>query len=350
MRIVVTGGTGSLGRAFLRRLAAQKPAPIGDDNNIYTVPPHYRDKPDVGVMFSRDELKQAQVMESLGYPDNIRACIGDVRDPDRLRVAFRGADVVIHAAALKRVDAVAMHADETVKTNIVGSVNVFRAAMDCGVPKVLLISSDKAVLPTNSYGASKQMAEWVATGFNTYSVPAGTRIATIRYGNVLGSRGSVVHIWRKALREGRSLPLTNPDATRFVITMDQALTGISEALRVMQGGEIFVPKLGWCYVRDIGLAMVSGGETVKFETVGLRPGGEKIHEQLLSDDERHRCGSTEHAYVVVPHIHSWGIAHPWVLHDPAQIPEYVSGNPQLERATPRDLAPLIAAVPEEGLF
>ncbi len=297
-------------------------------------------------MYSRDELKQAQVLEGLDHPDNIRACLGDVRDVDRLKMAFRGADVVIHAAALKRVDAVASHADETVKTNILGTLNVCRAAMDCAVGRVLLISSDKAVLPTNSYGASKQMAEWVATGFNTYSVPAGTRIASIRYGNVLGSRGSVVHIWRRAIRENRPLPLTSIGATRFVITMGYALDCIGEALEVMQGGEIFVPHLPWCYVQDIGLAM--GVSQQAFELVGFRPGGEKVHEQLLSDDERSRCSETGQSYVVLPHIRSWGVKKEWVYSH--SIPEYVSGSERIPRSSVASLAPLIAAVPEEGAF
>ena len=327
MRIVVTGGTGSLGRALLRRIAELYPR-------------------DVGVMFSRDELKQAQVMESLGYPDNIRPALGDVRDLDRLMVAFRGADVVIHAAALKRVDAVASHADETVKTNILGTMNVCRAAMERGVGRVLLISSDKAVLPTNSYGASKQMAEWVATGFNTYAVPQGTRISSIRYGNVLGSRGSVVHIWRRAMEAGHPLKLTDPDATRFVITMDQALEAISEALETMQGGEIFVPRLPWCYVSDIGVAMGAAS----FQVVGLRAGGEKVNEQLLSDEERTRCSETDRSYVVLPHARSWGWEREWALSAPMTIPEYVSGGQRIPRAQVGHLAAVIAAVPEEGAF
>lgn len=327
MRIIVTGGTGSLGRALLRRIAGEG-------------------QPKVGVMFSRDELKQAQAYESLGRPDNIRPCLGDVRDLERLRVAFHGADVVIHAAALKRVDAVAMHADEIVKTNIVGTMNVCQAAMDCGVGRVLLISSDKAVLPTNSYGASKQMAEWVATGFNTYAVPRGTRIAAIRYGNVLGSRGSVVHIWRQAIREHRPLPLTTPDATRFVITMDHALDCIGEAIEAMQGGEIFVPRLPWCYVQDIGLAL--GATRGDFEIVGLRAGGEKIHEQLLSDEERTRCSETARSYVVLPHSRSWGWEREWVK--AVTIPEYVSGGQRIPRIMVGQSAPLIAELPEEGAF
>ena len=299
-------------------------------------------------MFSRDEFKQAQVMESLNYALNIRACLGDVRDLDRLQTAFYGADIVIHAAALKRVDVVAMHADETVKTNIIGTMNVCQAAMDCGVGRVLLISSDKAVQPTNSYGASKQMAEWIVTGFNTYSVPRGTRIAAIRYGNVLGSRGSVVHIWQKAIRENRHLALTNIAATRFVITMSQALGYIDEALEQMQGGEIFVPRLPWCYVKDIGLAMGVTGSA--FETVGLRPGGEKIHEQLLSDDERHRCAETAGSYVVVPHTRTWGIEREWIKSESMTIPEYVSGRRNIPHISAAELVPFIASVPPEGAF
>ena len=325
----MTGGTGSLGRALLRRIAAEG-------------------KPKIGVMFSRDELKQAQAYESLGAPDNVRPCLGDVRDLERLRVALRGADVVIHAAALKRVDAVAMHADETVKTNILGTMNVCQAAMDCGVGRVLVISSDKAVLPTNSYGASKQMAEWVATGLNTYSVPRGTRIAAIRYGNVLGSRGSVVHIWRRAMEAGHPLKLTHPNATRFVITMDQALDCIGEALEVMQGGEIFVPRLPWCYVADIGIAM--GAPAGGFEVVGLRAGGEKIHEQLLSDEERTRCSETTRSYVVLPHARTWGWEREWVPAASMTIPEYVSGGQRIPRTTDQLLAPILARIPEEGAF
>ena len=305
------------------------------------------------VVFSRSEYTQAEFAASLTadlgrdiVASRVRWCLGDVRDPDRLRMAFHGADVVIHAAALKRVDAVAQHPDETVKTNIIGTMNVCRAAMDCGVPRVLCISSDKAVEAHNSYGASKAMAEWVATGFNTYSVPRGTQIATIRYGNLLGSRGSVVHVWRQAIRENRLLPLTDPAATRFVITMSQALGCINEAIEQMQGGEIFVPRLPWCYVQDIGLAL--GVSSMAFKTVGLRAGGEKIHEQLLSNDERHRCSETTLSYVVLPHIRSWGVEKEWGFSH--SIPEYVSGMEHIRRLLAVDLAPLIAAVPDEGAF
>jgi UDP-N-acetylglucosamine 4,6-dehydratase len=327
VRIVITGATGSLGRALTRKWSAEPDCTV--------------------VALSRDELKQAQMAESLGHNlSHVRFCLGDVRDAERLRMAFHGADVVIHAAALKRVDAVAMHADETVKTNIIGTMNVCRAAIDCGVPKVLLISSDKAVLPTNSYGASKQMAEWVATGFNTYSVPRGTRIAAIRYGNVLGSRGSVVHIWRRAIKANQPLKLTTWGATRFVITMDQALDCIGEALEAMQGGEIFVPRLPWCFVEDIGLAM--GVSRHAFEIIGLRAGGEKIHEQLLSDEERTRCSETARSYVVLPHIRNWGVEKEWP--GSHSIPEYVSGMEHIRRLLAVDLAPLTAAVPAEGAF
>jgi len=333
-RTLVTGGTGSLGRAITRQ--------------------RIRESDDVVVVFSRSEYAQAQFHESLvadvglaTVEKKARWCLGDVRDPDRLRMAMRGVDTVIHAAALKRVDAVAQHPDEVVKTNIVGTVNVIRAAMDSGVQRVLVISSDKAVLPTTSYGTSKQMSEWIAVGMNTYTVPAGTAVAAIRYGNVLGSRGSVVHIWREAIRQNRNLPLTKTGNTRFIITMDQALQQIRFALDNMQGGEIFVPKLPWCYVEVIGQAM---SPRAYFDLVGLRPGGEKEHEQLLSDEERHRCAETAGAYVVVPHIKTWHTEDYWTPQVPALIPAYVSGSGQRPTITPRELEPLIAAVPEGGLF
>ena len=191
------------------------------------------------------------------------------------------------------------------------------------------------------------MAEWVSTGFNTYSVPAGTRIACLRYGNVLGSRGSVVHIWRQAIERGEPLPLTDPGATRFIITMDQAVAAVRRSLQEMSGGEIFVPKLPWAFVEDIGRAMVGIQVDSPFQIIGLRPGGEKIHEALLSDEERHRCADTTQAYVVIPSVRSWG-GEGWTKGKPA--PPYASGSPHVPRMLPSHLRPLIDAVPEGGLF
>lgn len=285
MKVGITGGTGSLGSALVRWLLKHQMA-------------------EKIVILSRDEIKQAQLAEELGsHPKILRFFIGDVRDQPRLLNAFYGLSVVVHAAALKRVDAVAYNPIEVVKTNILGTQAVIEAACACRVPRVLVISSDKAVEPTNVYGASKNLAEHLAVGANAYTFAQGTRVSAIRYGNVLGSRGSVIPAWRRRIREGAPLPLTDPRMTRFWITMPQAIEAVWTAMRDMAGGDIFVPDLQAMALTDLAEALAP---KYPIKMVGIRPGGEKLHERLLSQEEPRRTVRREGAFVIQPAIRTWG--------------------------------------------
>lgn len=290
MKVAITGGTGTLGRALTRRFL---------DDGAERV-----------VIVSRDEVKQAQMAAEFAADEpRLRFFLGDVRDRDRIVHAFWDCDVVVHAAALKRVDAVAYNPTEVRRTNIEGSANVTAAAMAAGVHRVLMISSDKAVHPTNIYGVTKAAMEHEAVAMNAMSVPRGTWIAVARYGNVLGSRGSVVHTWRERLARGERVPLTDERMTRFWITINEACDVVLEALRSMEGGEIFVPLLPAMSMLDLATAMGAGSA---FDITGLRPGGEKLHEQLMTTEESGRMAQAGSLFAILPHVHSWTSAGwPW---------------------------------------
>jgi UDP-N-acetylglucosamine 4,6-dehydratase len=230
----------------------------------------------------------------------LRWFVGDIRDQDRLKLALQGVDVVIHAAALKRIDAVVNESLELDKTNVRGTVNVLEAALVCGVRKVLVVSSDKAVQPTNAYGCTKMLAECHAVGFNAYSKPRGMSVSCVRYGNVFGSTGSILHIWRQALKEGKPLPMTSPNMTRFHLTLPQAVEFCISSVNRMIGGEIFVPDLPAWRLTDLAEAM--GGTP---QLIGLRPGGEKLAEIMLSEEEPHRTLWQDDRYLVMPAHKSW---------------------------------------------
>jgi UDP-N-acetylglucosamine 4,6-dehydratase len=285
MNYLITGATGSLGTALISRLIA-----IFEADRI--------------VCFSRDEYKQAQL--AVKYPDHhLRWFLGDVRDRDRLSHAMHGIDVVIHAAALKRVDAVSYNPSEVIKTNVLGTMNVIEAAWANGVRKVVVVSSDKAVEPMNIYGMSKGLAEAYAIAANSYTAPSGTNVACVRYGNVLGSRGSVVEKWRQ-LSAQSSVKVA--DCTRFWLTMDTAVDFILKVVDKMNSGWIYVPKLRAASIATLAESMglkVSGEEQ-------LRVGGEKRHEKLLSTDELNRIYDFGFAYGVKPALSSW---------DGYQVPE-----------------------------
>jgi UDP-N-acetylglucosamine 4,6-dehydratase/5-epimerase len=283
MKVCITGGTGTLGSALVRKLS-------GDGHGRV-------------VVLSRDEQKQALLADSLTYTDNVRFFLGDVRDQDRLVDAFHGCDTVIHAAALKRVDAVAYNPTEVRKTNIQGSANVTAAALAAGVKRVLMISSDKACEPTNIYGVTKAAMEHEAVAFNTISVPRGMRVACTRYGNVLGSRGSVIHIWREKAAKGEALPLTSTQMTRFWLTVDNAVCIVLEALQSMHGGEIFVPRLPAMALTDLAHAIAPRAD---FKITGLRPGGEKLHETLVTAEESSRIVPVNsYLMAIAPHMSPW---------------------------------------------
>lgn len=281
--ILITGGSGTFGRAFIRATLA-----TGHWSRV--------------ISYSRDEMKAAAMVEEFGHHRPFKAFLGDVRDRDRLAVALRGVDTVVHAAALKRVDQGAYSPSEILQTNITGTVNVVTEAIDAGVTRVVVISSDKAVAPTNIYGATKYCAETYAVQANNYGHRSGTKIAAVRYGNVLGSRGSVVHIWRRQLGQGQQLTLTDPRMTRFIMTIEQAVALVWHAIDQMRGGEVFVPLLPSAYMIDLARAIAGDGE---FVTTGLRPGGEKMAEALLNEEEPTRTRLIDGHLVVVPSQHEW---------------------------------------------
>jgi len=329
---LITGGTGSLGQALTHRLVA--------DPTVDRV-----------IVYSRDELKQAQMADALGAAaaldgGKVRFFLGDVRDLQRLGMALRGVDVVVHAAALKRVDAIAYNPSEVVQTNVVGSWNVCLAAMRHGVTRTVFISSDKAVAPTNIYGASKYLAERLVVGANTYGVPGGQSFTVVRYGNVAGSRGSVIHLWRRAVAEGRPLMLTDERMTRFWLTLDDACHLVRYAAdpRQVEAGEVVVPVLPRFRVLD--LARAVAGEAGAREVTGRRSGGEKLHESLLSEPEIALTVRRGSVYIVRPDPHPWTAARP-ARGDP--LPEgftYTSdGAPRLSVG---ELLERLAEVPAEA--
>lgn len=289
MRVLITGATGFLGRALVRAFLADGAERI--------------------VLYSRSESRQAEVAAELGDHPALRFFLGDVRDRERLVQAMWHCDAVAHCAALKRVDSVAYNPDEVRKTNVLGSANVSSAAVEAGVAKVLMISSDKSCLAQNAYGVSKAQMEHEAIAYNRISYPRGTKIACTRYGNVLGSTGSVVSLWRAAVAAGLPIPITDPDMTRFWFTVGQAVDVVREALARMEGGELFVPVLSAMRLGDLAEAVAPGWPV---RVIGLRPGGEKRHELLLNDDEATRTVAvTESLYVVKPALPTWRADDPW---------------------------------------
>jgi len=278
--VLITGGTGSFGRHFCR----------------YLLEKHH---PRVIRIFSRGELKQHEMRQEFGDRDDLRFFIGDVRDADRLRRAMEGVDFVVHAAALKQVPACEYNPFEAVKTNIHGAQNVIDAAIDTGVKKVVALSTDKAVNPVNLYGATKLCSDKLFTQGNAYSGKRGTRFACVRYGNVIGSRGSVIPVFLKQRESGR-LTVTDPRMTRFWITLDQAVELVVRAFHYMEGGEIFVPRIPSMRIMDLARAI---GPDCEIEITGIRP-GEKLHEALTGEDEGRNTISYKGMYVILP-SHSW---------------------------------------------
>jgi UDP-N-acetylglucosamine 4,6-dehydratase len=285
--ILLTGGTGSFGHAFVERVLGQWP-----DATIR--------------VYSRDELKQSEMNARFGDAQ-IRYFIGDVRNKTRLTRATQGADIVVHAAAMKQVPACEYNPFEAVQTNILGSQHVVDCAIDAGVPKVVALSTDKAVNPVNLYGATKLCAEKIVVQGNAYAAQFGTRLACVRYGNVVGSRGSVVPIFARQRETGR-LTITDARMTRFWITLPQAVDLVLYALENMRGGEVFIPKIPSMRVMDLADAMAPGTET---EIIGIRP-GEKLHELLLTSDEARHSLDMGEVFVVLPESISWDKSAQWV--------------------------------------
>lgn len=230
----------------------------------------------------------------------MRWFIGDVRDQDRLQMAMRGIDVVVHAAALKQVDTAEYNPFECIATNVLGAEHVINSAIDAGVGKVIALSTDKASSPVNLYGASKLCSDKLFVAGNHYSGSAGTKFSVVRYGNVMGSRGSVVPLFKKLASTGE-IPITDPRMTRFWITLPEAVDFVVSSFEKMTGGEIFVPKIPSARILDIAEAVAPG---VRTRTVGIRP-GEKLHEEMVSEDDARRTFESTDRYVITPVINAW---------------------------------------------
>jgi UDP-N-acetylglucosamine 4,6-dehydratase len=285
--ILVTGGTGSFGKAFIRYALDHL-------------------SPQRLVVFSRDELKQYEAREFFANDPRLRWFIGDVRDRARLVRAMHGVDYVVHAAALKQVDTAEYNPFEFVQTNVGGSQHVVDAAIECDVRKVVALSTDKASSPINLYGATKLVADKLFVSANHYAAAGRTRFAVVRYGNVMGSRGSVIPLFRRLDAEGRSLPITDKRMTRFWITLDQAVRFVVDSFDLMQGGELYVPRLPSMRIMDLVEAVAPDAAT---HEVGIRP-GEKLHEEMIAADDGRRTLRYPDRYLVQPTIATWGYQPP----------------------------------------
>jgi len=282
--VLVTGATGSFGRRFVR-----------------TVLERY--DPKKLIVFSRDELKQYEMRQELSelFPkeklDRLRFFLGDVRDRNRLELAFRGVDVVIHAAALKQVPAAEYNPSECIATNVTGAENVVWACLHARVKKVVALSTDKACSPINLYGATKLASDKIFGAANNLSGDIGTRFSVVRYGNVIGSRGSVAPLFRRLIEGGAAeLPITDPRMTRFWITLDQGVNFVLSCLEIMRGGEVFVPKIPSSTMVDLAEAMAPGVAT---RVIGIRP-GEKLHEMMISADDARLTVDLGDRYAIEP--------------------------------------------------
>ncbi|MDP7663029.1 MAG: UDP-N-acetylglucosamine 4,6-dehydratase (inverting) [Nitrospinota bacterium] len=283
--VLVTGGTGSFGKRLVRTI-------------LDAYEPHRL------IIFSRDELKQVEMQRVLekGKRDCLRFFIGDVRDASRLEMAMREVDYVVHAAALKQVPVAEYNPFECINTNVIGAQNVVCAALQTNVKRVIALSSDKAVSPLNLYGASKLAADKIFVAANNLSGSIGTRFSVVRYGNVVGSRGSVVPFFRKLIEEGeKELPITDVRMTRFWITLDRGVNFVLSCLEMMNGGEIFIPKIPSMKIVDLATALAP---KLSHRIVGIRP-GEKIHEILITADDARSTLELRDRYIIEPTYASW---------------------------------------------
>jgi UDP-N-acetylglucosamine 4,6-dehydratase len=281
--ILITGGTGSFGKKCTEIILKKY-------------------KPEKLIIFSRDELKQfemSQVFSEKEYPC-IRYFLGDVRDKDRLYRVFDGVDYVIHAAALKQIPAAERNPFEVINTNVVGAENIINAAIDREVKKVIALSTDKAANPINLYGATKLCSDKLFISGNSYSGWHGSRFSVVRYGNVIGSRGSVIPFFKK-MKETGTIPITDPRMTRFWITLEQGVEFVIKCLDMCVGGELLVPKIPSMNIMDLAKAMAPDCE---YETIGIRP-GEKLHEVMITEDDSRHTLEFDEYYVVEPEFDWW---------------------------------------------
>lgn len=295
--VLITGGTGSFGQTFVPKLLS--------DFKVRRL-----------VVFSRDEMKQWQMSKLFQCDDRVRFFIGDVRDKERLSRALTNIDFVVHAAATKIVPVAEYNPFECVKTNIIGAMNLIDACIDNGVKRVVALSTDKASSPANLYGASKLASDKLFIAGNSYSSRQGTKFAVVRYGNVMGSRGSVIPYFLSQVSTG-VLPITDPRMTRFMITLEQGVELVVHAFRDMIGGEIYVKKIPSMRITDIARAIAPGAQ---HDIIGIRP-GEKLHEQMISAEDALHTYEYQGYYKILPAIHNW-------CRDPGRINNGVLVDPR----------------------
>lgn len=287
--VLITGGTGSFGKSIVRTLL--------DKFKLNRL-----------IIFSRDELKQFEMAQDFSGPGTecLRFFIGDVRDRDRLEMAMRDVHIVIHAAAMKHVPAAEYNPFECIKTNVIGAENLVKAALSCGVEKVIALSTDKAASPLNLYGASKLASDKIFIAANFLSAADVPRFSVVRYGNVMGSRGSVVPFFEKLAKEGAEhLPITDPRMTRFWVSINQGVNFVLSSMELMYGGEIFVPKIPSANILDIARAIAPNMPT---KNIGIRP-GEKLHEVMITTDDARNTLSLADRYVITPALSFWNPEH-----------------------------------------
>lgn len=298
--VLITGGSGSFGRRFTETLLRHSKA-----RRI--------------IVFSRDEFKQYEMQQHLSGlgTDRMRFFLGDVRDAERLELAMRDVEFVVHAAALKQVPAAEYNPFECIRTNVSGAENVVRAALRNSVPRVIALSTDKAANPINLYGASKLASDKIFIAANNLAGKSDTRFAVVRYGNVVGSRGSVIPLFRKLVAEGTDhLPLTDDRMTRFWITLQQGVNFVITSLSMMRGGEIFVPKIPSMRMVDLAQCMAPGMPT---RVVGIRP-GEKLHEVMVTEDDSRQTLELQDRYVIEPSFAWWQRA-PYIASGAKPVPD-----------------------------
>jgi UDP-N-acetylglucosamine 4,6-dehydratase len=281
--VLITGGTGSLGRALVHYLL--------EKTQVRRV-----------AIYSRDELKQSNMKSEFQDESRLRWFLGDIRDKDRLVRAMHGVDYVVHAAALKQVDTGEYNPMEFIKTNVLGSQNVIEASIDARVSKVLALSTDKASSPINLYGATKLTADKLFVAANNYSQSYGTKFAVVRYGNVMGSRGSVIPFFRNLARQNKPLPITDKRMTRFWISLEDAVKFVLDSFEYMQGGELYVPRIPSMRILDLANAISPNSELIE---IGIRP-GEKLHEEMISaEDSRRTLKIAADRFLVLPVVAEW---------------------------------------------
>jgi UDP-N-acetylglucosamine 4,6-dehydratase len=313
---LVTGGTGSFGTAFVKRALLDGARRV--------------------VVYSRDELKQATLRAGISDP-RLRCFIGDVRDRDRLETAMHGVDIVVHAAAMKRIEVCEANPDEAIRTNVLGTLNVAQAAIASGVDRAVFLSTDKAPDAATLYGATKFCAErmWIAS--NVHAAGRKTRLSATRYGNVIGSRGSVVHLWREQAARGESITITDRRCSRFWMSIEQAVDLVILCLATMRGGEVIVPKAPSSHVIELANATV---DWITSKEIGLRP-AERLHETLISVDESRNVYEAPTHYIIEPPERTWATIEPPPY---PKVPEgwsYRSDTNELQ-ATADDLRRLVA--------